>query len=191
MQTDTVKVWDPLVRIFHWSLALAIAVAYFSGDDHEGSMGLHPYAGYVIAGLVAFRLVWGVVGTRHARFGDFVTRPSRVVEYLKQLGRMQAPRYLGHNPAGGAMIVVLLLMLAATATTGMLAYGAAEHAGGPFAAYLAGSSHSFAHSLKEVHEFFANFTLFLVGIHIVGVIVESLVHRENLARAMVTGKKRP
>ncbi len=183
---ETVKVWDPLVRIFHWTLVLAFFTAYLTEDDW---VSLHTLAGYTVAALVAFRLVWGVIGTRHARFTDFVCRPATVLAYLKSMLALRAPRYLGHNPAGGAMIVALLLALAATTVTGMVAYGAGEHAAGPFAAMMAGTGRSAAHALKEVHEFFANFTLLLVVLHVGGVIVSSLLHRENLPRAMVTGRK--
>lgn len=184
--TDTVKVWDPLVRVFHWTLVLAFFTAYFSGDELTW---LHTKAGYVVAGLVAFRLVWGLIGTRHARFTDFVRRPADVIAYLKDMVRLRAKRYLGHNPAGGAMIVALLITLVLTAFTGMLVYGAGEHAAGPFAQMMAGSTKATAHAIKEVHEFFANFTLALVFFHVGGVVISSLLHRENLPRAMVTGYK--
>lgn len=183
---NTVKVWDPLVRVFHWSLVAAFAVAYLTEDD---VMSVHVWAGYTVAGLVAFRLLWGLIGTRHARFSDFVYRPAAVKAYLRDMLLVRARRYLGHNPAGGAMVVALLLSLLATVATGVVVYGAAEHAG-PLAASLAGTGKSAAHALKEIHEFFANFTLALVFAHVAGVLLSSLAHRENLVRAMFTGRKR-
>lgn len=178
----TVPVWDPLVRIFHWSLAAFFLVAYLTGDEW---LSAHVYTGYAVAGLVAFRLVWGVIGTRHARFTTFVTGPATIKRYLGQLFRGRAPRYLGHNPAGGAMIVALLVCLVATAFTGaaLIAGDGNGPLAGTFVAAYSG------HGLKEVHEFFANLTLFLVVFHVAGVVVSSLLHRENLVKAMWTGRK--
>lgn len=181
-QPDTVTVWDPLVRIFHWSLVAFFFIAFLTEDE---LLTVHVYAGYAVAGLVAFRLLWGIIGTRHARFTDFVTGPGAVKRYLGRLFTGKAPHYLGHNPAGAAMIIALLLSLVLTAFT-----GAALIAGdgyGPLAdTFFAGLS---GESFEETHEFFANFTLFLVGLHVLGVVVSSFLHRENLVRAMVTGRK--
>lgn len=178
----TIKVWDPLVRVFHWSLAAGFFTAYLTADEWRK---LHVYAGYLIAGLVAFRVVWGLVGSRHARFSDFVAGPRAVGRYLQQLLQGRSPRYLGHNPAGGAMVVALLVFLAGTAFTGMVLYACDGH--GPLAGTFL--SHFREHTVEEVHEFFANTTLFLVFFHVAGVIVSSLLHHENLVRAMVTGRK--
>lgn len=179
---DVVKVWDPLVRVFHWALVTVFAVAFLTEDEW---LDLHVLAGYTVLGLVGLRLVWGVIGTRHARFRDFVRRPSAVLAYLGDLLRGRARRYLGHNPAGGAMIVALLAGLALSAATGLLVYGASE-AAGPFAG-LVGAG--WAEPLEAVHEVLANLTLILAGAHVAGVLASSLLHRENLVRAMVTGTK--
>jgi cytochrome b len=178
------KVWDPLVRIFHWTLAAAFALAYLTGDE---VLGVHVVAGYTIAGLIAFRLVWGLIGPRHARFTDFVYRPRDVITYLKHLLRGRAARYRGHNPAGGAMTIALLTLLVLSVVTGLAVYGAEEGAGP-----LAGAMAAYADNewVEEVHEFFANATVVLVVFHIAGVIVSSLLHGENLPLAMVTGRKR-
>jgi len=180
-----IRVWDPLVRLFHWSLVAAFAIAWLTEDEW---MTLHSYAGYTVAGLLAFRLVWGLVGPRYARFSDFVKSPGRVLSYLKELAALRSERYLGHNPAGGAMIVALLLSLVATALTGMLAYGATG--AGPLVGLFAEHSNYGSEWLEEIHEFFANFTLLLVAVHVGGVIFESLLHKENLIRSMFTGLKR-
>lgn len=185
MQTDTVRVWDPLVRVFHWTLVLAFFTAYLTEDDW---LDLHTLAGYTVLGLVAFRLLWGLIGTRHARFGDFVRRPREVLAYLKEVLTLHPRRYLGHNPAGGLMIVLLLVSLLATTGFGLAVY-AVEEGAGPLAGWLAGAGESTEHLVEEVHEFFANFTLFLVAVHVAGVIIESLLHGENLVRSMVTGRK--
>jgi len=179
----SVRVWDPLVRIFHWSLVLFFLTAYLSEDDFET---LHVWAGYTVAALVAFRLVWGLIGTRHARFTDFVRSPRRVIQYLKDIPSGRAKRYLGHNPAGGAMIVALLCFLGGTVIFGMATLGADENTGPLAGTWLASFDE---HTLKEIHEFFANGTLMLVFLHVAGVIFSSIHHRENLARAMVNGRK--
>ncbi|MCF8477951.1 MAG: cytochrome b/b6 domain-containing protein [Pseudolabrys sp.] len=169
----TVKVWDPFVRVFHWSLATLFLVAYLTGDEIEK---VHIAAGYTIAGLLALRIVWGLIGPAHARFVNFVRSPRVVLAYMRDVALLRAPRYLGHNPAGGAMIVALLLMLTGTAATGYMltteAFWGAEWA-------------------EEVHEVFANLTVGLVAFHIIGVLVASFEHKENLVRAMITGRKRP
>ena len=179
-----VRVWDPLVRLFHWLLVAAFAAAWVTEDEW---MTVHSYAGYLIALLLVFRLIWGLLGTRHARFSDFVKSPATVIAYLKDLSALRARRYIGHNPAGGAMIVVLLLSLLMTVTAGLLAYGATGN--GPLTELFLSSSYG-SELFEEVHEFFANFTLLLVVVHLGGVLFESLYHKENLVRAMFTGIKR-
>ncbi len=186
-EAGEIRVWDPLVRVFHWLLVAGFFIAYLSGDEW---MTLHVYAGYLVAGLVAFRLLWGVVGTRYARFTDFVKPPREVVAYLRDMLRGRERRYIGHNPAGGLMIVALLLSLIGISLTGLALYGAHDEAG-PLAGLMAGSGEFWEEALEEVHEFLANLTLLLVAVHVAGVIFESLRHGENLVRAMLTGRKRP
>jgi cytochrome b len=180
-----VKVWDPLVRAFHWLLVIAFFTAYFTEDDF---LTLHAYAGYTVLALILVRLIWGFVGSGYARFSNFVTAPRVAWQYVKDTLLFRAKRYLGHNPAGGAMIVLLLISLFLTTLTGLAAYGASESAG-PLAGWLGNIGESGEDILKEVHEFFANFSVFLVAIHVAGVIFESLAHRENLVRAMFHGYK--
>ncbi len=183
---ERVRVWDPLVRYFHWTLVAGFATAFLVGDDF---LGLHVWAGYLVLALVAARLVWGVIGTRHARFTDFVRGPNQVIAYLKDVLSLRAPRYLGHNPAGGAMVVLMLVALTATGVSGVALYGAVDSAG-PLASMMSGISESAGHALEEGHEFFANFTLGLVVLHLAGVLFSSLAHRENLIGSMITGFKR-
>jgi cytochrome b len=168
---ETVRVWDPLVRIFHWSLVVLFTAAWLTGDEIDW---LHEWLGYSIVGLIAIRVVWGFVGTRHARFSDFVRGPAKVVSHLAEMTRFRAKRYLGHNPAGGAMFIALLAMLATTTGTGILMTAVYPK----------------VHWLEEVHEVAANLTLILVGLHIAGVALASFEHRENLVKAMITGRKR-
>ena len=183
--THDTYVWDPFVRVFHWSLVAAFVVAYLTEDE---MMTLHVYAGYLIAGLLVFRVIWGFIGPRHARFSDFVYTPAEVLGYLKDMVNGHPARYLGHNPAGGVMILLLLVSLVVTVTTGLLVLGG-EAGTGVLAATLSVSGEG-GEAWEEVHEFFGNFTLFLVVVHVVGVILGGLLHGENLVRAMVTGKKK-
>ena len=186
--TREVKVWDPLVRVFHWTLVIGFFAAYLSEGEAE-TLNLHTWAGYTVIGLVLIRLVWGFVGTRHARFRDFVHRPGTVKDYVVSIFRRSPRRYLGHNPAGGLMIVILLISLFMTAFFGMAVYAVEEQAG-PLAGWFGALGEHWEDVFESTHEFFANFTLLLVAVHVAGVIVESLLHRENLVRAMFAGRKR-
>jgi cytochrome b len=168
----TVPVWDPFVRVFHWSLAALFAVAFLTGDEIEG---LHIAAGYTILALIGLRIVWGVVGPSHARFASFVRGPRTVLAYLKDTLLLRAPRHLGHNPAGGAMIVALLVLLIATGGTGYM---------------MTTDAYWGSKWVEEVHEVLANLTLAMVALHVLGVLVASFQHSENLIRAMITGRKR-
>ncbi len=183
---DEIKVWDPLVRLFHWGLVVTFAICYITEEEF---MDLHVWSGYAILMLLAVRFIWGFIGTEHARFSDFIYRPSKVWEYTREVLYCRARRYIGHNPAGGAMIVLFFVALLLTTISGIMLYGADEQAG-PMAAIMSGSSELVEDLLEEVHEFFANFTLLLVFIHVGGVLFESLLHRENLIRAMINGRKK-
>lgn len=181
-----IKVWDPLIRIFHWSLAGAFSIAWMTAEGDFG--GLHTWMGYTILGLVALRLVWGVIGSKHARFTSFVKGPEAALGYLKGLFTGKAKSYEGHNPAAGLMVVALLVSLTFTGVAGMALYGVEEHAG-PLAAWMAPYGDRMADFLEEVHELLAGLTLTLVVFHVLGVLASSLAHGENLIRAMVTGHK--
>ena len=183
--SSEVRVWDPLVRVFHWTLVVAFAVAYITEDEF---LDLHVFAGYLVAGLITFRLLWGLVGSRHARFTDFIRRPSAVWAYIKSLVGGHPKRYLGHNPAGGAMVMALLVSLILTVVTGLAYYGAGEFSG-PLATMLGGAGPFWADVLEEAHELFANLTMLLVVLHVAGVLLASLQHRENLVTSMLTGRK--
>lgn len=168
----TIKVWDRFVRVFHWSLATFFLVAYATGDEVEK---VHIAAGYAIAGLVGARILWGFIGPPHARFSSFVRRPREVFEYLRDVAPLRAPRYIGHNPAGGAMILALLAMLIGISITGYM---------------MTTDDYWGAKWVEEVHETLANLTIGLVVIHVLGVLVASFEHRENLIKSMITGRKR-
>jgi cytochrome b len=199
-----IRVWDPIVRLGHWALAIGFLVAWLSADDWET---VHVWSGYIIGAVIVVRLIWGVIGTRHARFTDFVRGPRAVLAYLRGLVGSKAPRYLGHNPAGGAMAVALLLSLSVTVGSGLMIYAIEENAG-PLASYVnsrqdpAGAivarqgqgGHEDESAAEErwedIHEIAASSTLWLVGLHVLGVLASSLAHRENLPKSMITGRKR-
>lgn len=168
----TVRVWDPLVRVFHWSLVISFFGAYLLGDDGGA---LHQTLGYVALGLVAFRIIWGLVGTRNARFGSFVPSVQRLRDYMKDVVTHKDRRFLGHNPAGAVMILLLLIAVIATGATGWM---------------MTTNAFWGVEWVEEVHEAMANSTLALVGLHVAGVVFTSLRHRENLVRSMITGDKR-
>ena len=172
MQDDRIRVWDPLVRLFHWSLVGGFTVAYVTADEWDKA---HERFGYIVAGLIAFRLFWGLVGSRHARFSDFLYRPSTIVAFVKDSLAMKGRRYVGHNPAGGAMVIALLLAIAGISATGYM---------------MTTDMFWGAEWVENVHELLVNGTLLLIVLHVGGVILASVEHKENLVRSMITGLKR-
>lgn len=181
--TARVTVWDPAVRVVHWSLVVAFAICYVT---QEQRYSLHVDSGYVVLALVAFRILWGVVGPRHARFARFVVGPISVARHLRDIARGRPGRHLGHSPAGAAMTVVLLLTLLVITLSG-IALDAAENRAGPLAAYR---FYYYTDLIEGVHEIASHACLALVVLHVVGVVVACWQHRENLVQAMITGRKR-
>ncbi len=225
-------VWDPLIRIFHWSLVLAFIIAYFTGDEENA---LHVYSGYYILGLLAFRLFWGLVGSKYARFSSFTFAPSAVMKYLSSLfSKNSYKHYIGHNPAGSWMVIIMLVSLFITGFSGLKLQAAEGE--GPLAQNTFTSESTqpedSAYGMKfikvsrnerdhdddddedekdkresrgkhdhededeegeefweDIHELFANFTVLLVILHILGVIASSTKQGQNLVRAMITGYK--
>ena len=167
-QHRRVPVWDPFVRVFHWSLLVAGIVVLGSAEEQAW---LHEQTGYFILALIGLRVLWGLIGSRHARFSDFVYGPEKTLAYMKGLGAGRPQSYLGHNPAGGWMVVALLCTMLAAGASGLL-----MGTGDP-------------EFWEDVHEGFANLMLFLVVVHVGGVLLGSLLHEENLIRAMWTGVK--
>lgn len=165
-----VKVWDIGVRLFHWSLVSMFAAAYLFADQRS----LHRTLGYVVIGLIAFRLIWGFIGGKHARFADFIPSPRRLLGYLRAMIRGTEARYLGHNPAGAAMIVALLATLSGICATG----------------YMMGMDAYFGVEwVEDAHKALVNLALLLIVGHVSGVIFSSIRHRENLVKSMITGEK--
>lgn len=184
--SETVRVWDLYVRIFHWSLVTVIFTALLTEDD---LLDVHVIAGYAAGVLIASRIVWGLVGPKHARFTDFVYTPKNVLAYLKGMLAWNSPRHLGHSPAGGAMVVILLILITLIVASGIAAYGAEENAG-PLASYFADSSRASRKLLGGVHELLSNLLWVAIIVHLGGVLLSSLQHKENLVRSMITGLKR-
>lgn len=165
-----VRIWDSFVRLFHWGTVALFATAFLSSDEKS----LHEPIGYALLALVGLRIVWGFIGTYHARFASFVVSPGAVMRYLRLLREGRAPRHLGHNPAGGAMILLLLGMLVLVAGSGWMSE-TDRWFGVPWVDHL--------------HHISAKILLLLIGAHVAGVVVSSRLHRENLVRAMITGRK--
>ena len=211
--TDQAYVWDPFVRCCHWAMVVLFLLAYLSGDS-RGS--LHRHAGQLILGLVALRVLWGFVGTRHARFCDFCCSPAKAVGYLRQLLTGRPPSYAGHNPAAAWMIVCLLagsVFLCFSGYAAMVEKGGGHgwQKGGVSALQLmspafAGDGGGYRREQRknrrweraddeggdvwqEIHEASARVVLSLIVLHVAGVAASSAVHRENLVLAMVTGRK--
>ena len=168
----TVRVWGPLVRIGHWLLVALIVAAWLT---RSGARTWHEWTGYVALAVVAVRVVWGFAGSGAVRFGEFVRSPTETWRYAVAAVRGREPRHLGHNPLGAYMIVLLLAIIAATCATGWL-YTTDRYWGVEW--------------VESLHSTLADLLLILAGLHVIGVIVASLRHRENLVAAMLHGRKR-
>lgn len=178
MQMDTslppspgrILVWDIPTRVFHWLLVLCFVMAYITSESERWQLW-HVAAGYVFGALLVFRLLWGVVGSRYARFSQFVCRPREVLAYLRSLLRANPDHYTGHNPAGALAILGILGLGLLTVLTGWASFN------------------DYGDWIGELHEGIVNVLLLIIGVHIGGVLLSSLLHRENLVRAMVNGYK--
>jgi cytochrome b len=171
-----VRVWDPLVRILHWTLAASVLGAWLTAEiEREAVRRVHEWLGYTALAVITLRFAWGWIGSRYARFSDFVRGPAFTLAYARAVMARNEPRYLGHNPLGGWMVVALLVMVAAAGLSGWLSV--TDRFWG-------------VEWVQELHEFLANTLLALVGFHVAGVIYTSIHHGENLVRAMFTGRKR-
>lgn len=168
---NRILVWDLPVRLGHWLMAGGFAVAWLTGESEEWRL-VHALAGGTVVGVALFRLIWGLIGSRYARFADFVRGPMAAWSYLRSLLTPSPRHFVGHNPAGGWAILALLALALASGATGWLNY---QDIGGEW--------------LEEAHEAMASAMLAVVGVHLLGVAVGSLVHRENLPRTMITGTK--
>lgn len=202
----SVNVWDLFVRLFHWLLVAGIISQLVTAEDLRS---VHVRIGYIIIILLILRIIWGIVGSRHARFTDFIYPPADILTYLKGLIKGRPRHYIGHNPAGGAMVCALLASLLLTALTGLMILR--TEGKGPLSQhsqYTAARAWADDHPVlrgddasrhdnkaqarfwKEIHETLVGISLFLIGLHICGVLASSYVHRENLILAMITGRKK-
>lgn len=200
-----IKVWDILIRIFHWSLVIAFAVAYITSEEENP---VHIYSGYIVLGLIVFRVVWGFVGSKYAKFSDFVRSPKVVYHYVQQNMTGNPQHYLGHNPVGGWMVLAMLIMLFVVTLSGLKVYAIEEGKGllaansvnlSPVALAIAEDDGDDDDNKKadasdeefweEIHEVSSNLMVFMIVLHILGVIVSSRKHKENLVKAMLTGNK--
>lgn len=166
-----ILVWDFPTRIFHWLLVASFIMAYLTSES-ERLRDWHMVSGYLLVGLILFRLVWGIIGTKYAKFRDFVRGPAAVFDYLNGLFSKESKHYEGHNPAGALAIVLLLTCGLGMGVTGWLLF---NDFGGSF--------------IEEGHEALASIMLTVVIVHVLGVMLSSFLHKENLVRAMVTGYK--
>ena len=181
-----VKVWDGLVRGFHWLMLLSFVGAYVTSQS--GMQQTHILIGYFIFLLLIVRIVWGFIGSKHARFSDFVALPSHVWAYLQASFRNKPPHYLGHNPAGGWMVLALIGALLLISVSGVILTSVIEFEG-PLLNLLSGMSDQWAYRYEELHEVALDILWLLIAGHLVGVVVASIQHKENLPRAMVSGYK--
>lgn len=168
----TLRVWDPLVRIFHWSLVASFAIAWFSSDTRDA---FHQWIGLIAAGLISIRIIWGFIGTPYAKFAQFVHTPANVLRYIVDILSGKEARYIGHNPAGGIMVIALLSGVAATATTGWL---------------MTTDTYYGDETMQNLHSLCANLMVLLIIVHVGGVLLASHRHKENLVKAMIIGNKR-
>jgi len=217
-KNNQMPVWDLFVRVFHWSLLLFFLAAYLSGDDKGG---FHRYVGYAVFGLVAVRIVWGFCGTKHALFSDFICPPTMALSYLKELLSGKPKYYIGHNPAAAWMITSLLALTIMTCVSGYAAFTAkgknpSFESGNVFSIVknvyaddVEHEKHKDRNARKErhdnsekddnesdsmwgdLHEVFAQLMLVFICFHIIGVVVSSKMHNENLIKSMITGRKSP
>lgn len=177
-------IWDLPTRLFHWALASSFAVAWLTSEGDQW-LAIHVFTGYLMLGLVGFRLVWGFAGSHFSRFSSFWFGPKEAFDYLKQVTKGHAARHVGHNPTGSLAIYILLVLAVAVGFTGFFTLGGDEQQG------IAAGLFSFSQIkiIKELHELLATLMLLVVFGHITGVVVESVMHKENLAKSMVTGFK--
>jgi cytochrome b len=177
-------IWDLPTRLFHWTLASSFALAWLTSEGDQWR-SIHVFAGYLMLGLVVFRLLWGFMGSHFSRFASFWYTPKEAFDYLQQVASGHAPRHIGHNPTGSLAIYILLAMAVMIGLTGIMTLGGDEQQG------VAAGWFSFAQirTLKKLHELGAIAMLLVVIGHLTGVVVESVLHKENLARSMLTGFK--
>ena len=179
-----ILVWDVPTRLFHWLFALSFVVAWITGDS-DTYRDLHVFMGYLMLGLLGFRLAWGLLGSRYARFRSFLFGPGKALQYLVSSLTRAAPHYVGHNPAGAWAVYLMLVLGLLVGISGILVLGGEEQQGIASGIML----YAGGEALKELHVVLASVMLALVIVHLAGVAAESWLHRENLTKAMFNGRK--
>jgi cytochrome b len=169
--SQKILVWDAPTRVFHWVQALCFLGAYLTSDS-EKTRDIHVALGYILFGLIVFRLLWGFMGTRYAKFSSFAFGPSKIIGYLVALFKGKAEHFVGHNPVGSVAIWLLLSLGLTLGVTGVMLL-----------------QDDVADIVEEIHGYATNAMLAVVAVHLLGVFMSSFLHKENLVRAMVTGFK--
>ncbi len=182
---DERRVWDLPVRLFHWTLVAGVLASYVTSRLGPEYFRLHLAAGYLVTVLVVFRLLWGLFGTRHARFASFVRGPRAVWQYSASLLRGQPARHAGHNPLGALMVLALLASLFVQAATGLFSNDEIFNTG-PLYAWV---SEAFSLQLTSLHKLLFNWIATAILVHVLAIVAHRLLTRENLARAMWSGRK--
>ncbi len=168
---NQVLVWDLATRLFHWLLVLFVVICLLTGEDEGLVFAIHAYAGFVILMLLFFRAGWGIIGSRHSRFADFIYSWSTTWRYALSFLRFKPQRYVGANPLGGWMVILMLVVLTGTTLSGILMVTRG------------------AGWLEDIHEALGSFMQILVFVHIAGVFVDRLLTGEKIIKAMITGHK--
>lgn len=186
-KVEHIKIWDLPVRMFHWTLVIGFVLAYVSAE--VGILDAHVLLGYFLIGLVAFRVLWGFVGTQYSRFRSFLFSPAETLDYVRAIRTGHPAHYYGHNPAGALMVFGLLALLVAIFMSGLVTLAVIDYEG-PLMFLANQVSDDTSYFFRYAHDFFVDVALLLIPLHLLGVISGSIQHKENLARSMVTGMKR-
>ncbi|GAB1234852.1 cytochrome b/b6 domain-containing protein [Ferrigenium sp. UT5] len=187
MDETHVKIWDLPVRLFHWALVICFGLTYLAAEVHL--LNFHVWLGYVLLALLVFRLFWGFAGNSYARFKSFLFSPQETMIYVRSMRNGPVPHYYGHNPAGALMVFSLLALLMSIFMLGFLTLGVVDYEG-PLLFLANRLGDNTAYFFRHAHVWLVNAALVLIPLHLLGVIVGSIQHHENLVRAMVTGMKR-
>jgi len=185
IKQQRIQVWDPLVRLFHWLLVISFLIAYVLEDDR---LNLHVLAGSIVFGLIVFRLIWGFMGTEYSRFADFICSFKQIIQHLRDLVRLRPAHHSGHTPIGSVMILLLLFCLLLLTLSGIMLY-AHEGAHFPLAGFMAATELDTTLFIENLHGWIADMLMLFVLFHIAGVLLESLLQKQNLIWAMFTGYK--
>lgn len=183
---EIVKVWDLPVRLFHWSLVLGFISAYLTAEFHIGF--LHALIGYFLCALVLARIVWGFAGSRYSRFSSFIFSPAETLAYVRSLRQHNPVHYYGHNPAGALMVFALLGMLALIFLSGLTTLAVIDFEG-PLLFLINYIDDDTSYAMRHLHGWLVDIVLVLIPLHLLGVVSGTIQHKENLVRAMITGKK--